>query len=170
MFKGIEGSFGVGVLSSGIIEAAAFPPAIPCPELVRECIGRYDPVFKTIRRDNGETLLAINRELVLEGKQYLDWVELIADSMREQLSIAKQFKQNFFMSSYLIYCLACVKEIVGIPRQLIEEEVSIYDFYPMLQKDNAFLGDLCYELKNMKTKRMSEDAQASLSNSLAFAT
>lgn len=74
------------------------------------------------------------------------------------------------MSSYLIYCLACVKEIVGIPRQPAEGEVSVYDFYPMLQKDNAlqdfrrvhnaFLGDLCYELKNMKTKRMSEDAQA----------
>lgn len=46
----------------------------------------------------------------------------------------------------------------------------MYDFYPMLQKDNAlqdfrrvhntFLGDLCYELNNMKTKRISEDAQA----------
>lgn len=39
----------------------------------------------------------------------------------------------------------------------------------MLQKDkalqdfkrvhNAFLGDLCHELKNMKAKRISEDAQ-----------
>lgn len=108
-------------------------------------------------------------QLVLEGKQYLDWVELIADSMREQLSMAKQFKQNFFMSSYLLYCLVCVKELVGIPKQLTEEDVPVYEFYPILQKDkalqdfrrvhNAFLGDLCHELKNMKAKRISEDTQ-----------
>lgn len=28
VFKGIDGSFGVEILSSGLIEAAAFPPAI----------------------------------------------------------------------------------------------------------------------------------------------
>lgn len=76
-------------------------------------------------------------QLVLEGKQYLDWAELIADSMREQLSLAKQFQQNFFMSSYLLYCLACVKELTGIAKQPIEEDVPVYEFYPMLQKDNA---------------------------------
>lgn len=184
VFKGIDGSFGLEILSSGLVEATAFAPAIPCPELVRECIARYDPISETIKRDNGETLLAINREvissifklpdyqfsnfspaqsitefnadrtghwnniakywlkvpqrggsrlpkypnknhmlphihdvmlllhrvrgsaeaysfddwiycnvqLVLEGKQYLDWTELIADSMREQLSMAKKFK------------------------------------------------------------------------------
>lgn len=72
------------------------------------------------------------------------------------------------MPLYLIYYLECVKQIVGIPRQPTEEEVPVYDFYPMLQKDNAlqdfrrvhnaFLEDLCYELNNMKTKRISKDA------------
>lgn len=259
MIKGIEGSFGLEILNSGLIEVASFTPAILCPELVRECIACYDPISETIKRNNGETLLMINREvisfvfkfpdykfsnfsptqsitefnanksghqnniakhwlrvpqrggsrlpkypnknhmllhshdvmllvhrvrgsveaynfddwiycyvqLVLEGKQFLDWAELIADSMREQPSMAKKFKQNFFMSSYLIYFLACVKEIMVIPRQLVEGDVYVYEFYPMLQRDNAlqdfrkvhnaFLRDLCYELKNMKSKRMFED-------------
>lgn len=64
MFKGIEGYFHLEILSSGLIEASAFPPAIPCPKLVRECIARYDPISETIKRDNGETLLAINREVI----------------------------------------------------------------------------------------------------------
>lgn len=64
VLKGIDRSFGVEILSRGLIEAVAFPPAIPCPELVRECIARYDLVFETIGRDNGETLLAINREVI----------------------------------------------------------------------------------------------------------
>ncbi|GLJ21621.1 hypothetical protein SUGI_0402190 [Cryptomeria japonica] len=64
VFKGTDGSFGVEILSSGLIEVTAFPPAIPCSELVRECIARYDPISETIRRDNGETLLAINREVI----------------------------------------------------------------------------------------------------------
>lgn len=64
VFKGIDSSFVVKVLSSGLIEAATFPPAIPCPKLVRECIARYDPASKTIMRDNDETLLAINHEVI----------------------------------------------------------------------------------------------------------
>ncbi|GLJ40667.1 hypothetical protein SUGI_0839700 [Cryptomeria japonica] len=64
VFKGIDGSFGVEILGSGLIEAVAFPPAIPCPELVLECISRYDPISETIRRDNGETLLAINHRVI----------------------------------------------------------------------------------------------------------
>lgn len=64
VFKGIDKSFGVEILSSSLIETTAFPPAIPCPVLIRECIDRYDPVSETIRRDNGETLLATNREVI----------------------------------------------------------------------------------------------------------
>lgn len=71
VFKGIDCSFGLEILSSGLIEAATFPPAVPCPKLVRECIVRYDPIFEIIKRDNGETLLAINWKLFPLFSNYL---------------------------------------------------------------------------------------------------
>lgn len=64
VFKGINKSFGMEILSSGLIEAVTFPPSIPGLELIRECIARYDPVSETIRKDNGETLLSINCEVI----------------------------------------------------------------------------------------------------------
>lgn len=73
VFKRIDGSFGVEILSSGLIETIAFPPTIPFPELVRECIARYDPISETIKRDNGETLLAINWEVISSIFKLLDY-------------------------------------------------------------------------------------------------
>ena len=46
-------------------------------------------------------------DIILEGKQYLDWAEIIASSMSDQLKLTQTIKKDFFMSSYLVYCLAC---------------------------------------------------------------
>lgn len=73
LFKEIDGSFSLEILSSGLIEVIAFPLAIPCPELVRECIASYDPIVKIIRRDNGETLHAINRKVISSIFRLLDY-------------------------------------------------------------------------------------------------
>lgn len=100
VFKGVDKSFCIEILSSGLLEAAAFPPAIPCPELVRECIARYDPVSETIKRDNGETLLAINREVIASVFKISDYQfsnfspaqsisEFNADRARHRNNVAK---------------------------------------------------------------------------------
>lgn len=72
-FKGIDGSFGLEILSSGLIKETTFPPAIPFLELVRECIARYDPISETIKRENGESLLAINKEVISFVFKLLDY-------------------------------------------------------------------------------------------------
>lgn len=73
VFRGVDKSFCIEILSSGLLEAATFPLAVPCPELVRECNARYDPVSETIKRDNGETLLAINHEVISLVFKILDY-------------------------------------------------------------------------------------------------
>lgn len=47
------------------------------------CTGPEDPLNLTA------STTGFIAQLVLEGKQYLDWAKLIDDSMREQLSMAK---------------------------------------------------------------------------------
>lgn len=42
------------IVKSGLIEAATFPTAAPCPELVLECINKYDADNRCIRTNSGE--------------------------------------------------------------------------------------------------------------------
>ena len=50
------------VLTSGLIEAAAFPPAFTSPELLQLCIDNYDLKRKSIVSEDGTTILSISRE------------------------------------------------------------------------------------------------------------
>lgn len=67
------------ILDSGLIEAAAFPPVVSCPELVLECMSRYDPVERCIRDVKGKSLLVISRQTIAtvmripKKEQYQDW-------------------------------------------------------------------------------------------------
>lgn len=36
----------------------------------------------------------------------MDWVEIIANSLRSQLKHAKESREDFYMASYLTYCIA----------------------------------------------------------------
>ena len=46
-------------------------------------------------------------EILLKGEQWMDWVEIIANSLRTQLRRSKEFYENFYMASYMTYCIAC---------------------------------------------------------------
>lgn len=67
------------ILDSGLVEAAPFPPAVSCPELVLECMNRYDPIERCVRSTDGEVLLRVSQEVVVaimkrpEKEQYEDW-------------------------------------------------------------------------------------------------
>lgn len=52
------------LVSSGLLEAVAFPPAIECPELVVEYANRYDPNTRCIKKVSGEVLVRISRTSV----------------------------------------------------------------------------------------------------------
>ena len=52
------------VLTSGLIEAAAFPPAFVSPELLQLCIDHYDVKRKSIVSEDGTTILSISRETI----------------------------------------------------------------------------------------------------------
>ena len=50
-------------------------------------------------------------QIVFKISQFLEWVELIAISLRDQLKGALNLKKNFFMSSYLMYMLATTQDL-----------------------------------------------------------
>lgn len=53
------------IYKSGIVQTVAFPPTLPCPELVMECASQFDIVTKTIIFGEGQRVLAnINRQVV----------------------------------------------------------------------------------------------------------
>ena len=55
------------IYKSGIVHAAAFPPTLPCPELVMECAYQFDIVTKSIIFYEGKRVLAnISRQVVKE--------------------------------------------------------------------------------------------------------
>lgn len=62
----VQNSMMERIVKSGLVEAAAFPIA-PCPELVLECMNRYDVEHRCIRNVNGEVLLKIDRETIMVG-------------------------------------------------------------------------------------------------------
>lgn len=67
------------IVNGGLIEAAAFPTIVQCPELVLECINRYDLEHMCIRYTEGGVLLNINRETIMAimkillKEPYEDW-------------------------------------------------------------------------------------------------
>ena len=52
------------VLTSGLIEAATFPPAFVSTELLQLCIDHYDVKSKSIVSRDGTTILSISRETI----------------------------------------------------------------------------------------------------------
>ena len=52
------------VLTSGLIEATAFPPAFIIPKLLQLCIDHYDVRSKSIVSKDGNTILSITRETI----------------------------------------------------------------------------------------------------------
>lgn len=68
------------ISDSGLVEAATFPPAMLCQELVLECMSRYDPIDMCIRNIDGKVFLVISQEVVFaimkipEKEQYEDWM------------------------------------------------------------------------------------------------
>ena len=75
--------------------------------------------------------------IILDGKQVLDSVELIASSMRNQLKYAKFSKEGFYMSSYLTYCISYVSKITSLSHESYNEEVTVYQYCPLLQRDKV---------------------------------
>lgn len=67
------------IVDSGLIEASVFPSTIQCPELVLECMNKYDTKHRCIRNANGGILLNVNRETIMvvfkipAKEPYEDW-------------------------------------------------------------------------------------------------
>ena len=48
-------------LTSGLLEAIIFPPALQIPEILQYCINHYDVKSKSILDKDGESLLSITK-------------------------------------------------------------------------------------------------------------
>lgn len=48
------------IIDSGLVEATTFPSVVSCPELVLECMNRYDLVERCVRSADGEVFLRVN--------------------------------------------------------------------------------------------------------------
>ena len=53
-----QSSMAKKIYKSGIVHAIAFPPILPCLELIMECASRFDIVTKSIIFDEGKRVLA----------------------------------------------------------------------------------------------------------------
>ena len=108
-------------------------------------------------------------EIILKGEQWMDWAEIIASSLRIQLKHAKESKESFYMASYLTYCIACVSNLTSLPHEIWSQEITIYQYCPLLQKDkvlenfrkvhDALIESVHLALKKAPMPRLSSEAQ-----------
>ena len=52
------------ILTSGLVEAATFPPTLLSPELLQLYIDHYDVRSKSILNKDGESVLSISKETI----------------------------------------------------------------------------------------------------------
>ena len=87
------------IYKSGIVHTTAFPPTLPCPELVMEYASRFDLVSKSIIFDEGKRVLAnIGGQVVEEAfnvPQYKGMTVIIMDQ------VAKLFQDK--QEAYFIH-------------------------------------------------------------------
>ena len=57
-------SVNLEILTSGLIEAATFPPSFVCLELLQLCIDHYDVRTKNILNKDGKLVSSISRETI----------------------------------------------------------------------------------------------------------
>jgi hypothetical protein len=81
-------------------------------------------------------------EIILKGGKWMDWAEIIANSLRSQLKCTKESKEDFYMASYLTYCIACTCDLTVLPHGVWSEQMTIFQYCPLLQKDRV-LEDFC---------------------------
>ena len=65
-----------------------------------------------------EEWMFCNIEIILKGEQWMDWAEIIANSLRSQLRCAKESKENFYMASYLTYYISCTSNISSLMHEI----------------------------------------------------
>lgn len=106
-------------------------------------------------------------QVILDEKRYIDWAELIAERLHEGLSNCLENK-NLYMSSYLFYCLVCVRPCPGLHHAKWVDGMKIYDYHPHLQLHkchedfkrvhDVFAGRLIYELQGNVNKLLPDES------------
>ena len=76
-------------------------------------------------------------QIVLKGSQFLDWVELVASSLRSYLRGYLSMKKYFYMSSYLSYMLASTQYLRYLPHEPWAENITVYNYYLVLHRDKV---------------------------------
>ena len=76
-------------------------------------------------------------EIILKGEQWMDWAEIIATSLRTQLKLAKESHEDFYMASYLTYCIACTCDLTPLPHGIWNEEMNVFQYCHFVQRDNV---------------------------------
>lgn len=74
--------------------------------------------------------------VILGDKRYIGWAELIADKLHEGLSCFGN--KNFYMSSYLLYWLACTRPWSGLYHEAWIDGIKTYEYHPHLQQQGSF--------------------------------
>lgn len=99
----------------------------------------------------------------------MDWAEIIATSLRMQLKCAKEFHEDFYMASYLTYCIACTCDLTPLPHGIWNEEMFVFQYCPLLQRNNVLeyfrkvhdvhLDNIYLSLKKKKMPKLLPKAQ-----------
>lgn len=74
------------------------------------------------------------------------------------------------MASYLTYCIACVCDLTPLPHEVWNEEMTVYQYCPLLQRDrvlesfrkvhDVLIGNVYTTLKKEPMPRLFTDAQS----------
>lgn len=103
------------IVKSEFIEASTFPTTSPFPQLVLECMNKYDTNNRCIRTNSGEVLVKIDRETMMAAmgiphkEPYEDW--FIATSYSFFIRIRVPTRASFLG----IASLNCRKEVPSYP-------------------------------------------------------
>lgn len=65
-------------------------------------------------------------ETIFKGEQWMDWVEIIASSLRTQLKHAKESWENFYMNSYLTYYISYTCDLTPLPHGVWSNEIMVF--------------------------------------------
>ena len=80
------------IYKSGIVHAAAFPPTLPCPELIIECASKFDLNNNSIIFDEGKRVLAnIGEQAIKEAFNIPQYKSMTVVMMDQE---AKSFQDN----------------------------------------------------------------------------
>ena len=111
-----------------------FPKPITIKHFIKEIVDIVLLLNRVKRNDHvfhWESWMYFFIKKIVEGENFIDWFDLIAEGLHKGLLVVSNFG-SFFTSSFLIYILAVSREWEGLPHEPWVDDMTIYQYYTNL--------------------------------------